>query len=182
MNKRLTTLAPGTTWNMSDEDKAEVPMQWKLAATHLAGQFHRVVCTRWEMTGLDLPLNQAYGELEIAIYRDRDMYRKEAGTKVRRWWPIYKDDKPAPADAPTAPPVSRKVKRINYVDPVREDTHSISVHSLFVDRAYLNDDLRALDLKFARDPKPEHVVAMAEIRKQLSELEQQIVVAVMMKS
>lgn len=198
---RATHLAPGTSWNMTDEAKKEVPLRWKLAATHLAGQFHRVVCTRWQSDEVDLSTGEVTrGQLEIAVYRDRDtvdptwyhiirskdsgdMYRQEVGTGLRRWWPIYKDGKKDPDDAPKPPPVStrRKVRQIHYVDPVREDVFDDNVHVLFCERAELNDDLRSLDLKFARDPQPEHVVKMAELRKQLSEVEQKIVVVAMMQ-
>lgn len=200
-NLRTTHLAPGTSWHMSDEAKAEVPLRWKLAATHLAGQFYRIVCTRWEATEFDLSDGEVVrGELEIAVYRDRDtvdptwyhiirskdsgdMYRQEVGNGMRRWWPIYKDAKKDPADAPKPPAVTqrRKTRTVHYTDPVREDVFDYNVHVLFCERAELNDDLRAVDLKFARDPQPEHVIEMANLRKQLSEVEQKIVVIAMIQ-
>ncbi len=185
--RRVTKLAAGTTWSMTDEAKAAVPMKFKLAATHLAGQFHRVDCENWNEKAKSLAIKVYLHDdtvdpnfYDIVEGQDGHMYRRDHG-RFRGLWPVYKDtpvaEKPKPKPYVKKPP--RAVKPNGEVKEFGTDTN---MQTLFVTRAELRDDLRAVELKFTRDPQPNHVIEMSEIRKRMGELEQQIVVLAMLKA
>lgn len=179
----MTTRAAGCTWHMDDEDKAEVPLQWKLAATELANQFYRVVCDDW-----------ADNRLHVVVYRDKDtlnpsfyyivkknntMYRRE--TRIGgTLWPVYKEkDRQV---GPKVTPVRRPKRTIHRAAEVHDTERTFDFHSLCVQRAELTDDLRAVELQFLREPHPDHVARMKLIRESMTNIEMRIVLAASQKA
>lgn len=181
MKARSTTLASGVVWAIPKESKDKVPLNFKLAATNLAEEFHRVNITHWDSITF---------ALGIEVFRDEDVlnpnrydiikrggvfYRKEnrAGGTL---WPVYKErDKQVSPEA--ARPRAAIRRQRHPAGEVREDGLSIHTHSIFAERAEVRDDLKIEELKWERNPTIQGVMAMKVLRDRMAQVEMRIVAA-----
>lgn len=166
----------GTQFNLPAEVKKDIPLQHRLAAMELSNQFYKIVADGWH-----------HDRLHVRVFRDKETINpttynilqlpngvmvREEDTGRRSQWNIYsKDPKPEPQRSPT-----RAFRRPRHeTAPVVEDKHSENIHSLFVHRADVKDDLHALELLFIKDPQPDVVLKMNKLRTEMGKLEQKIV-------